>query len=140
MSRDAVHSMGNNRAIHLEDTDSKALTVARGHPQVTMPPPSQRLDTDQGKQPDAGTSAGDKQRQTGRQLTRRKSVVNVKVPAFLNKLYKYALQGLSIVLTQSSMVEDPDTDDLIHWSEQGLSVLGIGVSTERLLLMISRAA
>ncbi len=39
--------------------------------------------------------------------------LNKNVPAFLNKLY--------------GMVSDPNTDDMIHWSEDGLSFYGKGL-------------
>ena len=109
---------------------SKALTV-QSRLSMMPPPPQHRAMADQQHNERSGNgAAGDGH---NRQLTRRKNEVNVKVPAFLNKLYKYGgwrrgdmSCGLfSDMSCMYSMVEDSDIDDLIHWSEQGLSVVGM---------------
>ena len=64
---------------------SKALTV-QSRSSMMPPPPQHRTMEDQHNDRSGSGAAGDGH---SRQLTRRKNEVNVKVPAFLNKLYKY---------------------------------------------------
>lgn len=46
--------------------------------------------------------------------------------AFLNKLYKYV--DIVAYALAISMVADRNTDDMIHWSEDGRSFIGISFS------------